>query len=67
MNVPFNQFPTVPEPIQLSPETANTTIRRLYAENTELRRRQQALLDILDIDRSTSISKRHVRAILKGR
>jgi len=37
------------------------------AELAELRRRHQALLDALDTDRSTSISKRAVRAILKGR
>jgi len=40
---------------------------RQTAELVELRRRHQALLDALDTDRTTSISKRAVRAILKGR
>lgn len=48
-------------------EDAIAKTNALAAENRELRRRHQVLLDALDIDRHTTISKRHVRAILKGR
>lgn len=58
MNVPFNQWPTYPD---------KTDTENQLAELGELRRRHQALLDVLDTDRSTSISKRVVRSILKGR
>lgn len=43
------------------------TITNVLAELTELKRRHQTLLDNLDADRGTTIPKRHVRAILKGR
>ncbi len=42
-------------------------VENQVAELTELKRRHQTLLDALDNDRSTAISKRVVRAILKGR
>lgn len=64
MNIPFNPgnwAKPAPQPF------TEHLIKTMHAELTELKRRHQTLLDALDVDRSTSIPKRQVRAILKGR
>lgn len=57
---------TIPVAAELLEEMVATQ-NRLQTELTELRRRHQTLLEALDTDRGTTISKRVVRAILKGR
>lgn len=53
--------------VEAERDALQARIDEVERENVELRRRARVVFEALDVDRSTAISKRIVRAILKGR